>query len=544
MMKLTEDAYKHLELAFVMDKLTVHTPYGDSLKKKMEAFGPTQKEALIVELDTVEAMVSLMQDQRYAFIEFRNHFKRIKDLRGTFNRLRHRETLSATELFEVKSLSLNMKRLSTVCNKLGKRLPESAHIYELTEIDKLLDPNGAGVETFYVYDEYSDALRSLRQDIKQLEDQLAYERKKQKLYLEDLLDIRIRPNGEVTVPKDDKVLMERIEASEAFVYSAETYMNTSYKIRLTEQALNWTCDLEGLRNSEEEAEFEVRKLLSQRLLEWVEALEENTQRIGKLDLWMAKAAFAMGYQCVKPSIVDQGIHINLGRHIKVEAQLKAENRPYEAINVSVSSGVTCITGANMGGKTVSLKLLGMLCAMAQFGLFVPAKAMSLAPRDFILTSIGDLQNIDQGLSTFGAEIVKVSDAVKVAMLDGLILIDELARGTNPREGYAISKAIIDHLAKQPSISVITTHFDGLADGKGVKHLQVKGLSDADFGQIMLEMENNPSRGLSLLHESMDYQLIEVTKPEEVPKDAIRIAKLMGLDEGILENAKEALRHRI
>lgn len=544
MMKLSEDAYKHLEMAFVMDKLTVHTPYGDSLKKKMTAFGPDEKEALSLELDAVEAMVGLMQDQRYAFIEFRNHFKRVKDLRGTFNRIRHRETLSATELFEIKSLSLNMKRLAAIGDKLGKRLPESCRVYELSDIDKLLDPTGAGVETFYVYDEYSEALKTLRNDIRLLEDKLAYERKKQKLYLEDLLDIRIRPNGEVTVPKDDKVLMERIEASDAFVYSAETYMNTSFKIRLTENALNWTCDLEGLRNGEEEAEFEVRRDLSQKLSEWVDALEENTQRIGRLDLWMAKAAFAMGYQCVRPQIVGEGIHIELGRHIKVEAQLKGENRPYEAISISVNSGVTCITGANMGGKTVSLKLLGMLTAMAQYGLFVPAKAMSLAPRHFILTSIGDLQNIDQGLSTFGAEIVKVSDAVKVAMLDGLILIDELARGTNPREGYAISKAIIDHLARQASISVITTHFDGLADGVGVKHLQVKGLSDADFGQIMLEMENNPSRGLSLLHESMDYQLIEVTKPEEVPKDAIRIAKLMGLDEGILESAKEALRHRI
>lgn len=544
MMKLSEDAYKHLEIAFVMDKLTVHTPYGETMKKQMTAFGPKEREALSAELDAVEAMLSLMQDQRYAFIEFRNHFKRIKDLRGTFNRLRHRETLSATELFEIKSLSLNMKRISAVCEKLGRRLPEGCVVCELPEVDTLLDPTGSGVETFYVYDAYSDVLSVLRNDIKQLEDQLAYERKKQKLYLEDLLDIRIRPNGEVTVPKDDKVLMERIADSGAFVYSAETYMNTSFKIRLTENALNWTCDLEGLKNSEEEAEFEVRKALSQKLLEWVDSLEENTQRIGRLDLWMAKAAFAMGYQCVRPTLVESGIHIELGRHIKVESQLKADNRHYEAINLSVNPGVTCITGANMGGKTVSLKLLGMLTAMAQFGIFVPAKAMSFAPRDFILTSIGDLQNIDQGLSTFGAEIVKVSDAVKVAMLDGLILIDELARGTNPREGYAISKAIIDHLARQASISVITTHFDGLADGEGVKHLQVKGLSDADFGQIMLEMENNPSRGLSLLHESMDYQLIEVTKPEEVPKDAIRIAKLMGLDEGILESAKAALRHRI
>ncbi len=99
----------------------------------------------------------------------------------------------------------------------------------------------------------------------------------------------------------------------------------------------------------------------------------------------------------------------------------------------------------MGGKTVTLRLVGMLSAMAQMGLYVPAEAMEFSMRDFIFISMGDAQDADMGLSTFGAEIVKISDVVERADKDGLILIDELARGTNPKEGYAISKAIINYL---------------------------------------------------------------------------------------------------
>lgn len=548
MMKLPEDAFKHLDIAFVMDKIATHTPYGAALKKQMKPHSSEELESLQEELSAVAQVAALLEANRYGFIDLRNQFKRVKDLKGTFARIWGKEVLSVTELFEVKSLAMAMQKIETVSKKIeasslksAGKFPESACVVALPEVERLLDPSRTGIETFYIYDDYSEELHLLRTQMKRLEDEIGIDRKRQRLLLESQLDIRIRPNGELTVSKDDLILMKRVTESDAFIYSAETYMNTTFKMRQSEQVGEWLCALEGLRYEEEETEFAVRKKLSRELGQWVDVLEENALRIGKLDLLVAKSAFAVGYHCVRPEFIESGgIYIEEGRHIKVEAQLKTDLRTFEPISIKIEEGVTCITGANMGGKTVTLKLLGMLVAMAQYGLFVPVKSMKLSPRSFIYTSIGDLQNIDQGLSTFGAEIVKVRDAVKIAKLGGLILIDELARGTNPSEGYAISKAIIHFLKKQPSMTVITTHFDGLADEDDVKHLQVMGLSGANFDQIMLEMENDPERGLALLHESMDYKLKEIHHPEEVPKDAIHIAKLMGLDEEILEEAKRVL----
>lgn len=238
------------------------------------------------------------------------------------------------------------------------------------------------------------------------------------------------------------------------------------------------------------------------------------------------------------SIRDRSI-VN-GRHPAVEERLKRENKSYKPVSVSINEGVTCITGANMGGKTVTLKMIGNLVWLAQMGLFVPAESMTLSLRAFIFVSIGDEQDVDLGLSTFGAEIIKISQAVEVSKHRGLILIDELARGTNPKEGYAISKALINRLKKNNSMTLITTHFDGLADAEDVTHLQVCGLQNVDFEKLKNEIStdvNNASIGLDLLHEYMDYRLKEIHSPEEVPKDAVRIAHLMGLNSEILDDAK-------
>ncbi|SCZ79078.1 lysine 5,6-aminomutase reactivase ATPase KamC [Acidaminobacter hydrogenoformans] len=563
------EVFKNLDLEDIFERIVVHTPYGESEKKAMLPFGPEETTALIAELDNVERITALIRDNRYAFVDMRGTFSRIKDLRGTFLRLKAGEVLAVTELFEIKMLSLAMKKLSetaatlkagfsgaafaTPSSELHKGLPADAAVHALPEVDQLLDPARTGTPTFYIYDDYAPELKAVRDRLRALEDQIQLERKRIRGALEARLGVKIRPSGELAVGKDDRALIERLNNEPDLVYSAETYVNITYRLRGNE-AIDHMCSLvEDLRSEEESAEFEVRKILSQTLRALLPFLEENIRAIGRLDLLTAKGYFAIGFDCVRPDIIPPKtgaadglatgvLEITEGRHLKVEQQVKkaGDGARYTAVGLSLTPGVTCITGANMGGKTVTLKMVGMLTAVAQYGLFVPAKAMRLTPRAFIYTSIGDLQDVDQGLSTFGAEILKVSEAVKLSSSPGLILIDELARGTNPKEGFAISMAIVNHLKRAAAMTLITTHFDGLADAREVRHLQVQGLSFVDFKSVLLEMENDPEKGIELLKRSMDYRLKEIHSPEEVPKDAIHIAALMGLDDGILKEARRIL----
>jgi DNA mismatch repair ATPase MutS len=234
------------------------------------------------------------------------------------------------------------------------------------------------------------------------------------------------------------------------------------------------------------------------------------------------------------------LEIEDGRQLKLAFKHKADKKPYTPVSITLNKGVACITGANMGGKTVTLRMVGMLTAMAQMGLYVPAKKMTVSPRNFIYISVGDDQSTDKGLSTFGAEIEHMKEVISMADLKGLILVDELASGTNPKEGYAISKAIINYLKDKNSMTIITTHFDGLADDEAVCHYQVSGLSHVDFDALLIELRSDDNLGMDRIHEYMDYRLKVIHNNEEVPKDAINISRLMGLDQEILEDAKTIL----
>lgn len=538
---LWDDAAKQLDLDFILSRLQVHTPYGEEAKRALRLYAPEESAALAEELDRVEAAVGLLGSHRYTVVEIRNQFKRVRHLGGTFARLAGGEVLSVTELFELKTLASVFERLETLQKSLPWPPPEPLAVRRLPAVETLLDPEGTGTGTFYIYDAYSETLRGIRDEIRGYEGRILQERKAQRESLEASLGLRFRPGGDITVPKQDQELIDRLSGLPELVYNSETYINITYKIRAT--AAMDACEdrIARLKGQEEEAEYAVRQQLSRELSLWTDALAENTAAIGLLDLLLAKAALAAGFQAVRPQLARDGrLEIVGGRHLRVAQALAREDKPYTPVSLSIGRGVTCITGANMGGKTVTLKLVGMLCLMAQMGLFVPAERMVFTPLAYYFISVGDEQNTDKGLSTFGAEMQKIGRILQECHRPGLILIDELARGTNPKEGYAISKAILNHLMGQGATTLITTHFDGLADDPAILHLQVAGLSGIDFEALKQQLEAGELLGIDAVHQLMDYRLRVVHGPEEVPKDAINISRLMGLDEGILEEARKLL----
>jgi DNA mismatch repair ATPase MutS len=284
----------------------------------------------------------------------------------------------------------------------------------------------------------------------------------------------------------------------------------------------------------------IREILTKEIKKHQKEIYKNISSIGKLDLLIAKAKFAVDYNCIKPEIVKEHIiEIEDGIHPKVAEMLLKKNLKFTPISISLKKGVTCITGANMGGKTITLKLVGLLSAMAQYGLFVTAKKMTLGLSEYIKSSIGDMQSTDSGLSTFGGEVKVVKEAITRADERGLILIDELARGTNPEEGYAISKAIVEYLKDKQAITVLTTHYDNVADLEDVVHLQVVGLSNLDMKKLKEEI--NAEEGFEIINKYMDYRLRKVDKDTPIPKDALNIARIMGLDDEIISLAEKNLK---
>ncbi|MGE5629622.1 MAG: MutS-related protein [Caulobacteraceae bacterium] len=533
-MFLDERTKRILDFERVLAELHPITPFGQKLKNELKPYCLEEREQLIEELERVDVLKRLIEDQRTVFVEIRTSMRQIKDIRKSIERCISGGVLNLVEFFELKNFTYLAKSISESQKSLHWNIPDKYEVNELQWLEKILDPENTGIKTFYIYDCYSGKLGEVRGRKLLYEQKLDAVRKELINKVESEFSVPVRLSGEITVSRNQPDVVKKLQSCSKLQVASETYMNITYRVKPDEEMLELTKNIEALKDEEALEEAHILENLSGRVAERGREILGAMEAIGEFDMIIAKAYMANAYNGVKPVISeDAKCIIKNGRHPLVETGLRKKGKTFTPVSVSLEKGVTLITGANMGGKTVSLKMLGLLAAMAQYGFLVPAEYMEIGLNDFIFVSAGDEQSIDLGLSTFGAEIQSIKEAVIMADGKGIILVDELARGTNPHEGYAISAAIINYLMNKPSITVITTHFDGLAK-PGIKHLQVKGLRNLEFGNI---------KDPETISEYMDYALVEIKGESSVPKDAINISRLMGIPDEIVSQAEKILENR-
>jgi len=240
---------------------------------------------------------------------------------------------------------------------------------------------------------------------------------------------------------------------------------------------------------------ELVRLLDEELAEVHRVLLEMTRQIGEnadailaaadtlaeLELQFAKARFAEDYNCVavtfsqtepesggdgrpRPSMPGEArLVLHRARHPLLERNLKLKNARIVPITIELEGDhrQLVITGPNTGGKTVSLKTLGLLALMAQSGVPVPADRADMPVFDGILADIGDYQSIEQNLSTFSAHVTNIDFISRTATANSLVLLDELGSATDPEEGAALAVAIAEHFHKIGCMIVISTHHTSL-----------------------------------------------------------------------------------
>jgi dsDNA-specific endonuclease/ATPase MutS2 len=535
---MNENTIEALDFRYIFNNIATLTPYGKIYKNRLKAFEVGEERELIDELDKIENYLLFIQNNDIRR-EINNVFSHIKDLRTSIKRTMDGFILTEVELFEIKIFLFLIRDLEKIIKKYKIKVYKDTEIIPIKSLEQTLDPENTGVSTFYIYDNYSEELKSIRERKRSLDKEIKLEKKHIKEKIEEDFKLRLQPDLSLSIPKSNKELIEKIQNYPYLTYTSETYINIKFTIKPTDDINKLEQEVLILKGKEEKEELRIREYLSKEIKKRKKEIFKNMANIGRLDLILGKAKFALDINGVKPEIIkEHKIEIEEGIHPKVSDFLKEKDLKFTPVSIGLKEGVTCITGANMGGKTISLKLVGLLSAMTQYGLFVPAKRMKYGLNKFIKTSIGDMQSTDSGLSTFGGEIKIVSEAIKSADERGIILIDELARGTNPEEGYAISKAIVSYLKDKNSISLLTTHYDNIANLDNVVHLQVIGLSKINFDSLLLEMSKEDK--MDIINKYMDYRLKIVEKNTLVPRDALNIAKIMGIDEEVLKLAESYL----
>ena len=218
----------------------------------------------------------------------------------------------------------------------------------------------------------------------------------------------------------------------------------------------------------EEEKAEVRRILleiTRRIGEQADQIAAAQEILAELELQFAKARFADDYSCVAPELAGEARMFILrdGRHPLLERNLKLQKVEVVPVSVELEGDrrQLVITGPNTGGKTVTLKTIGLLALMAQSGIPVPASRMEVPLFDAVLADIGDYQSIEQNLSTFSAHVTNIDFISRIATPESLILLDELGSATDPEEGAALAVAIADHFLKIGCITAISTHHTSL-----------------------------------------------------------------------------------
>ncbi len=273
-----------------------------------------------------------------------------------------------------------------------------------------------------------------------------------------------------------------------------------------------------LREYEAREREEIRKILL-RLTELVKTKKEEILEIKeileRLDFIDAKTIYSVNKKCIVPKIINKEyLKLVEARHPLID-----ENAVVP-INFELGNpeNIMLITGPNTGGKTVTLKVAGLLTIMALSGVPIPANEKTeIGYFHNVLADIGDEQSLEQNLSSFSGHVSKIKDIIENANSKSLVLMDELGSGTDPMEGAAFAMAIIDYLNKKHVTSIITTHYS-----------EVKAYAFNTTGIKSASMEFN----VETL--SPTYRLLEGIPGES---NALIIARKYGISEEVIENAK-------
>ena len=308
-----------------------------------------------------------------------------------------------------------------------------------------------------VSDNASERLYQLRRKIAKLNEQIrdklaSYIRNEQK-YLQDSI-VTIRSDRYVIPVKSEH--QSRIKG---FVHDRSSTGSTVFIEPV--EVLELNNQLRAAMSEERDEVEQIVRDLSHKIGFIADKLKENVGIIIEIDGCLARAHYAYKNHCIKPNINQKGyVNIINGRHPLIDAA--------HVVPVSVKLGrdynYLLITGPNTGGKTVTLKLVGLLTVMGMSGLFIPAAADSeISLFDEIFCDVGDEQSIEQSLSTFSSHVKNIVNITSNVNENSFVLIDEIGAGTDPDEGSALAQSIITYLLDKGSFGIITTHYSKLKE---------------------------------------------------------------------------------
>ena len=376
--------------------------------------------------------------------------------------------LPPPELLDVRDTLISARVLHRILSRLRGQFPNLAQIASriqlcpeiVNEINRCLDEQGT------VRDDASPELARIRRESRsahariQEKLQRIIQSPRNALFLQESLITRREGRYVIPLKADFKGRIRGV------VHDVSASGATVFLEPLSVVELN-----NAWRELQIEEEQEVNRILAKlsgHVAEQEPAIHQTVEALAELDLAFAKAQYAEAIEAHAPALVpdqrsgqgrlDATLRLIGARHPLLD--------PHTVVPIDVvldeETQVLVITGPNTGGKTVSLKTVGLLTVMAQAGLHLPAESGSaISPFDNVYADIGDEQSIEQSLSTFSAHLTNITSFLDQADDHSLVLLDELGAGTDPAEGAALARALLDHFRRRGAMTFVATHYPEL-----------------------------------------------------------------------------------
>lgn len=386
----------------------------------------------------------------------------LTDVNAHLKRLEIGGDLNGLEIYQIGSnlrVSRQMKNFMADLLEVGVELPLLGGLAEELLVLKDVEEDIAISidESGKVLDTASESLSSIRRTLRRIEDRV---REKLESYLRDRNASKMLSDAVITIRNDRYVIPVKQEYKGHYGGIVHDQSASGQTLFIEPQSV---VDLNNERKALQAKENqEIERILAEisaSLAGWIKEIHHNTFILGRFDFILAKARFGKAMKAVTPHLSDNGVvRLFAARHPLLERDKVVANDIYLGEDFTT----IVITGPNTGGKTITLKTLGLLTLMAQSGLQIPTQEDStIAVFEHVFADIGDEQSIEQSLSTFSSHMTNIVSILAKVNHKSLILYDELGAGTDPQEGAALAISILDASHAKGASVVATTHYPEL-----------------------------------------------------------------------------------
>ena len=383
-------------------------------------------------------------------------FGGISDISGSVELAMKDATLSTNELLKVAEHSYGVSSIisyTSGCQTEKDKIKELVDTMDsletvATEINRCINRSGE------VNDNASPALSHIRKEIKTLQstvnERLSSFMAKNSNYLQDNIIAQRNDRNVILVKNSYRNTIEGLQYGQSSSGQA-VYVEPKEIVGINN-------DLQNAKEAEKREVARILYALSQKIKAHGNQYLANVQTLGILDSLFARAQWAKEHDAIVADISpDMNLVIEKGRHPLIDEKNVVAN----SYHLVEPKRTILITGPNTGGKTVSLKLIGLFVVMHLSGMALPCKEASIPVYDGVFYDIGDNQSIEDDLSTFSAHIKNLVEICNNATNKSLVILDELGSGTDPLEGQALANAVLDYFRQKQIYTVATTHYSKL-----------------------------------------------------------------------------------